>query len=395
MKTLKARSFEMQLLLLLMVAGGGEVRASVGDSIRFSLLTCSPHEQIYSLYGHSAIRFEDLKNGQDLVVNYGVFNFNKPYFVLRFLFGLTDYEMGITTYENFIAEYSYYHSGVTQQELNLSNEEKEAILQALQRNALPENVVYRYNYFYDNCTTRARDILTQNLDGEVIYPAPADSTLTYRDMVHQCTDGHPWLQTGIDLLLGIGADRTLSSSEQQFLPAYLMRDFDKAQVSGPQGRRPLVRQTSALLYPGEQDKGKDFPLSPVATFGLFFVLTVAITVVEFFSRKVLYLYDLLLMLLTGLSGIILFAMLFSQHPTVRVNLHLLLLNPLPLLFLYPAISRLRKGFHHYWWIVSGMLIILYGIGGLFQQYPPAMYFLASSLLLRDVTRYWILQRSAK
>lgn len=383
----------MQLLLLLMVAGGGEARSAVADSVRLSLLTCSPHEEIYSLYGHSALRVQNTLTGQDLVVNYGVFNFHKPHFVLRFVFGLTDYEMGVTPMTNFLYEYSYYHSGVTEQEINLSGAEKEAILRALDENALPENVVYRYNYFYDNCTTRARDMLTDHLQGKVVYAAPPDSTLTYRDMVHQCTEGHLWMQTGIDLLLGIGADRVLTGREQQFLPACLQRDFSRAQIVGTDGTvRPLVARTTTLLEPGEQVRSKEFPLSPLTTFGLFFVLTVAITVTEFFSRKVLYLYDLLLMLLTGLAGIIIFAMLFSQHPTVRVNLHLLLLNPLPLFFLYPAIRRERGRQFHCWWDLSAALAVLYIIGGFFQCYPPAMYFLASSLLLRDITRRWLLRR---
>lgn len=385
----------MQLLLLLIVAGGGEARGAVADSVRMSLLTCSPHEEIYSLYGHSALRVQNALTGQDLVVNYGVFNFHKPHFVLRFVFGLTDYEMGVTPMTNFLYEYSYYHSGVTEQEINLSGAEKEAILRALDENALPENVVYRYNYFYDNCTTRARDMLTNHLQGKVVYASPADSTLTYRDMVHQCTAGHLWMQTGIDLLLGIGADRVLTAHEQQFLPAFLMRDFSQAQIVGTDGSvRPLVARTTTLLEPGEQVRGKEFPLSPLATFGLFFVLTVAITVTEFFSRKVLYLYDLLLMLLTGLAGILIFSMIFSQHPTVRVNLHLLLLNPLPLFFLYPAIRRERDRQSHCWWNLSAALAVLYIIGGFFQCYPPSMYFLASSLLLRNITRRWLLRRSS-
>ncbi len=386
----------MQLLLLLIVAGAGESRAETTDPFRFSLLTCGAHEEVYSLYGHSAIRFENLETGEDLVVNYGVFDFHKPYFVLRFVFGLTDYQMGITTFENFLREYQYYHSSVTQQELDLTASEKAAILYALQQNALPQNIVYRYNYFYDNCTTRARDMLTQHLDGTVHYPAVTDSTLTYREMVHQCTEGHPWLQTGIDLLLGVGADRPTSGAEQQFLPAHLMHDFSSAEVWRSDGsRRQLVLRTTPLLESGPQARSKEFPLSPEATFGLFFVLTVAITVMEIFRRRVMYLYDLLLMLLTGVAGIIIFAMLFSQHPTVRVNLHLLMLNPLPLFFLYPVIRRERAHHFHWWWHLQLALLILYLIGGFFQAYPVGMYFLALSLLVRNVTRYRVLQRHAR
>ena len=109
------------------------------DSVEISLLTCSPHEAVYSLYGHTAIRIQDQRNGEDLAVNYGLFSFEKPHFVLRFVFGLTDYEMGIEPFEAFCRQYRYYGSSVTQQVLNLTNEEKWNIVKAVNINYMPEN----------------------------------------------------------------------------------------------------------------------------------------------------------------------------------------------------------------------------------------------------------------
>ena len=201
------------------------------DSTEISLLTCSPHQEVYSLYGHTAIRVRNAVTGEDLVVNYGVFDFAQPHFVTRFVFGLTDYSMGIMPFSLFYQEYRYYNSSVTQQTLNLTRAEKQNILKALADNA--QSPTYRYNYFHDNCTTRARDMLTQHLDGEVHYQGAADSSATFRSMIHDFNEQHPWARFGNDMLLGFGADRRTTRSETQFLPTNLMDDFAIITLTAP------------------------------------------------------------------------------------------------------------------------------------------------------------------
>ena len=193
------------------------------DSIEISLLTCGPRQQVYSMYGHTAIRFLDKQSGRDLVVNYGMFSFDKPYFVLRFVFGLTDYEIGINTFEMFSWEYGSTGCGVRQQVLNLTAQEKMAIAQAIDRNYEPQNRVYRYNFFYDNCTTRARDIIVNNLSGKVVYEASTPQHLNtsaqyppFRELIHLYNEEHRWARFGNDLLLGVKADRKTTFEQQQF-----------------------------------------------------------------------------------------------------------------------------------------------------------------------------------
>ena len=137
------------------------------DSIQISLLTCGPGEEVYSLYGHTAIRFHDLKNNQDLVINYGMFSFSQRFFIIRFVFGLTDYEMGIMPFDAFMEEYESEGRWVKEQVINIPLQDKMKIAMAIENNYLPENKTYRYNYFYDNCTTRARDILIKNISENV------------------------------------------------------------------------------------------------------------------------------------------------------------------------------------------------------------------------------------
>lgn len=353
------------------------------DSIEVSLLTCSPHEEIYSLYGHTALRWHDLHQsgpsaGNDIAFNWGIFNFNKPYFVLRFVFGLTDYELGIMPFQYFCTYYEKWGSSVTEQVLNLSNEEKMKLEAALQENLQPENRIYRYNYFYDNCSTRPRNIIEECINGKVEYAQREDYTPSYREMVGVCTRNHPWGTFGNDILLGIKADFKTDMRQQEFLPDNLLYDFDRAQIYADGTYRPLVKERRMVVLPGVQIIEKDFPLTPTECAVILLIVALLLRGLEWKLKKVFVWWDVLLMLAQGLAGCVLFAMIFSQHPTTSLNLQILLLNPLPLFFI-PSIIRGKKT---KWQNLLLVLVVLFFIGSLFQHYAEGMLFLALSLLSR-------------
>lgn len=353
------------------------------DSIEVSLLTCSPHEEIYSLYGHSALRWHDMRQngpnaGNDIVFNWGIFNFNKPYFVLRFVFGLTDYELGPIPYQPFCNYYQEWGSSVTEQVLNLTPEEKMRLQAALAENLKPENRIYRYNYFYDNCSTRPRDIVEKCLNGKLEYAQREDYTPSYREMVSLCTRNHPWATFGNDMLLGVKADFATDLREQEFLPENLMYDFDHAHIYAAGEYRPLVKERRIPVLPGVQVIEQDFPLSPMECALILLALTVVIMLIEWKSGKRQVWYDVILMTIQGLAGCVLFVMLFSQHPTTSTNLQILLLNPLPLFFI-PSVIRQNVT---RWQKILLTMIILYLIGSIFQHYAEGMIIVALSLLLR-------------
>ena len=154
-------------LSLLIIWGSMLSYAQKRDSIQFSLLTCSPGTEIYSLFGHTAIRYQNYTQNKDIVFNYGMFSFSSPNFIYRFVKGETDYQLGVNDFRSFEAEYMFRGSSVYQQILNLTYEEKLKLQNLLFTNYLPQNRVYRYNYFYDNCTTRARDQIEKCIDGDV------------------------------------------------------------------------------------------------------------------------------------------------------------------------------------------------------------------------------------
>ena len=358
------------------------VNATVGaqsmtnpDRIQISLLTCSPGKEVWAQYGHTAIRYYDKESGEDLAINYGIFSLDQTYFIPRFVLGMTDYRMGVQPMDMFLAQYSYEGRGVVEQVLNLSAEDKEVIYKALQENMKPENVVYRYNYFFDNCTTRARDMLVNHLHGKVVYP-PAEEDATFRSMIHKWNNKYEWSQFGEDLLLGVNADRKTTKSEQQFLPENLRSDFDKARYNG----KPLVKETNILLDAEIEVAEPAFPLSPLSVALIFAVISLVMMLFSYRRQQVYWAWDLALMLTSGLMGIIFFVMIFSQHPCVSLNFILLFFNPLPLFFLYSTIKKKKV----IWWKIWGVLIILGLFGSLFQEIPLPILIVASFLLLHCI-----------
>ena len=349
------------------------------DSIEFSLLTCQPHDEVYSLYGHTAIRYHELKpGGLDLAFNYGVFDFKKPHFVARFVFGLTDYELGAYPYKYFVREYRRFGSMVTEQVLNLTDEEKMTLHDALAINLRPENRIYRYNYFYNNCTTKARDIIESCINGKLEYTGREDYTPSYRDMVHSMTRNNPWSRFGNDLLLGIKADWKTDLRQQEFLPGNLLYDFDHAQIYSNGSYRPLIKERRIAVPAGVQIIESGFPLSPLACAAILLAVGIVIFFFEWLKKRVFVLWDVLLMIVTGTIGIVLTLMLFSQHPTVSLNLQIILCNPLPWLFLWSVI----RGRETRYWKITAILAVLFLIGSFFQCYAEGIHVLALCLLMQ-------------
>ena len=359
-------------------AAAQEQDLSMMDSVEIGLVTCSPHDEVYSLYGHTAIRYLDLRTGADSVYNYGIFNFNKPYFILRFIFGKTDYELGRAPTYPFCAYYAQWGCQVTEQVLNLTREEKARIVNALRHNYLSENRVYRYNFFYDNCSTRPRNIIEDHIDGHIVYAPREGYEPSYREMIHEHTRRNPWAAFGNDLLLGVNADKKTTLREQEFLPENLRYDFDHARINRNGQETDLVKERRQLVYPGVQVTEQGIPLKPIHLAIILLCITLIIMGYEYMKKTCLWWYDILLMLLTGLPGIVLTAMIFSEHPTTSLNLQLLVLNPLSLLFLW----QVWKKRHSRWFTISRILILAFFAFSFCQDYAEGMKIVALCLLLR-------------
>lgn len=359
------------------------------DSVEIGLLTCGAGDEVYSLYGHTAIRYHDKGREQDLAINYGMFSFKQKFFVPRFVFGLTDYEMGIIPFQTFVDEYHTARRWIIEQLLNLTREEKWAITQAIDENYRPENRVYRYNYFYDNCTTRARDMITDHIQGNVVYPINTHILASYRSMIHECTASYPWASFGNDLLLGVKADAKTNYNARQFLPDSLMQDFAHAIIIDTHGhRRALVDSTFHILYePNLHGVAHSSLLKPITCALIFLLIVLTVCAIEWSTKRVWWGFDALIMILNGLAGFILFLMIFSKHPTVSLNFQILAICPLSLFFAYSAIKKLRQHqFPSYFKFWSALLLLFFALG-YWQNYAEGMFIMALSLLIRMAWLY--------
>ena len=375
----------------------------VSDSVRVSLLTCAPGSEIYSLFGHTALRYENPTKGEDWVFNYGMFSFNTPNFVMRFVKGETDYQLGVIPFRYFEGEYAMRGSSVYQQELNLTSQEKENIIRLLEENYRPANRTYRYNYFYDNCTTRARDKVEQGIEGKVVYPKGVKEC-SFRQIVREYTDGHEWSAFGIDLCLGSEADEPIDERRQMFSPFYMLEFARGAMIHRADTIVPFVKEEKLLLDFSSKDEElfeKDeevFLPSPWACALIWWVLTFVVTTLGIKNGKVYWLWDALLFGAQGIGGcVIAFLFFFSVHPTVGSNWMLLMLNPLPLFYLpfmvYKAIKGKKDNFHLINTFVLTLFIVLMPF--VQQKFNPTVLPLALNLLTCSVGHLIIYKRQKK
>ena len=356
----------------------------VSAKTEISLLTCKPHAQIYSLYGHTAIRVVDTEQNTDVAINWGVFDASQPNFVAKFVLGFTDYTMSIVPTEYFLREYEYYGSPVYQQRLNLTETEKARIMKALDENYRPENRVYRYNYVYDNCTTRARDIILSNIDGKTscVKTFLQKGDKTFRDLLHWKTNKYDWCKAGNDLVIGLRADRNAIHSEREFLPEILAADFDSATIIRADGKQVALVDSAFWLLKDVQphfEPMPDFPLTPTMFAIVILALVVAWTLYERTKKKRLKWLDVVFFYICGIAGLLPFAMIISQHPFVQINLQLLVLNPLWLFLMSPWTKWKHR------WNVALVMVVLFFIGNIFQSYAEGMNILALSLLVRIIS----------
>ena len=355
------------------------------DSVRISLLTCAPGSEIYALFGHSAIRYENPEKDQDWVFNYGMFSFKEPNFVMRFVKGETDYQLGVVPFRYFETEYALRGSSVYQQVLNLTDEEKVRLISLLEENYLPSNRVYRYNYFYDNCTTRARDKVEESIQGKVVYPE-TEKEVSFRDIIHEFTAGSEWGEFGIDLCLGSEADEPIDERKQMFAPFYMMEAARGAMIHRADTVVPLVLEEFKVVDAVLEDEPA-FPLSPMTCAMGLLVATAFVVGWGIRKGRPCLAWNVLMFFLQGLGGcIVAFLFFFSLHPTVGSNWLLMLFHPLALFYLPIMIYRGIKGKKDpYHWLnvvllTSFMILMLF----ISQEFNLTVLPLALSLLLVSV-----------
>lgn len=363
-----------------------------GDSLTVSLLTCSPGTtEIYSLFGHTGLRVQT-SGGGDVVFHYGVFDYDAPHFIWRFVLGETDYAIGCEPFDAFLDSYRAQGLGVKEQVLNLTQEECRRLYQALLVNYLPENRTYRYNYFFDNCATRPRVKVEEAVDGIVKYDDREDIE-TFRGAVHGCLQGHPWARFGIDLVLGADVDRQMEGVERYFLPKYLHDGFRNALVvPRDTAFRDLVLSESDLCQPrngaAEMAAAGDGFWTPRTCSLLVLLLVVAVSIYGVVKGRAFLGLDIVLFSLAGCVGLLLtFLTFFSQHPAVDSNWNMVVFHPFHLLFLPLYIRNARMWKMDYYHLANALVLVVFFFcfSVLPQQINTAVVPLALSLWVRSLS----------
>ena len=300
-------------------------RLNYSAKARITLLTCSPGNALYSAFGHTSIRVVDPEINKDVVYNYGIFNFNTPNFYLKFARGMLKYMVARYPTIYFLREFRNEKRQVLEQEINLTPAEKKQFLDVLEDNFIdPNKRYYLYDFFYNNCASQIRDILKKEFNP--ITPKEDTPDSTFRQMLDVYIADQPWVDLGIDLLLGVPVDKKADAFNQMFLPDYLcynMSQWKKQSGELLLGKpRPLVPGTAKITQPAP---GYNQPLYVFwALFGV-----VLLTTFLFKSHRLKRALDGFFLLFIGLAGIfLLFMWVGTNHDATQVNLNVLWANPL-------------------------------------------------------------------
>jgi hypothetical protein len=372
--------FFLSIVMLLQTSTLAQSR----PEIRVSLLTCTPGDELYSLFGHTAIRITDSSAATDVVYNYGTFNFDDKNFYLKFVQGKLNYFVSADDFETFKYQYQVTNRGITEQVLMLSSSEKIALHNFLRENLNEENRYYQYDFFFNNCTTKIRDILLKMKSPPPHLPAVMPITTRFRQAIHAYLDKgqQPWSKLGIDILLGAKTDRVMTASDQQFLPDNLMKSLDSSRNNG-------IVQSSQNLYQLEPIVKNTGWFSPMVFFASWLLLMIVLQITAKEKWPVLIGgLDGLLFFLTGFLGIVLILMwVATDHSMTKDNYNLLWAIPSHILISFFINSR-KKWVKMYWLFTSiAGILLLTAWAFLPQQLNIALISFVVLLTYRAFIRY--------
>lgn len=351
--------------------------------LRISILTATPGEELYSTFGHSALRVTDSTNNSDIVYNYGTFNFDEPNFYIKFVRGKLPFYLSTDYFDNFIVEYQQENRGITEQVLNLTCSEKYRINGLLQENMLGPNRVYKYDFTFDNCTTRLRDLIEKTTDSTVHFGEALKMKETFRDLIYEYLNygDKQWSKLGIDILLGSKTDAIMKPREVMFLPDYLMKTFDSSTIEA----RPLVAEKHSLFKINYSPIEKDNLTHPLFIFTCLFVLIALLSYSKnIFIQKFLSAFDGFLFFIIGLLGILLVFMWFgTDHIMCRNNYNLLWAWPTNIVAAFYIHSK-RSWAKKYFILYAVFNLILLGFWFFLPQHMnPALIPIILILILRS------------
>jgi hypothetical protein len=375
---------------------------------KFSVLTCSPGPDLYSLFGHSAFRLQDTIGGKpvDVVFNYGVFDAFDDGFYVKFARGKLDYRLQAEYTEYFLESYAQEGRGVWEQELNFTPLQKQRLFDLLQTNVQEGNCVYRYDFFMDNCSSRIRDMLmrasaaesTQSLGFRyvaldtlqalcnIVFRHPCKQGTTYRQSIQRYLDYQPWSDFGIDIALGKPCDRVVGEYGFMFLPDSLMRELEVAELDG----QPLCADAVEIL-PAKTHFEINNLLAPFTVFCVWLVVHAAISFRRRTAVKSLMLHEGVLLSITGLiSLLVLFLWFLTDHTTTQYNWNVLWASPINIFII--ALHRRKMVVRK---LALIQLLLCCGLLLAFPWLPQSLHTACVPITLMLIITHYRLYRNAR
>jgi succinate dehydrogenase/fumarate reductase cytochrome b subunit len=368
----------------------------LSDKAEVSILTMGPGQQLYDSFGHSAFRVKDELNSIDLVYNYGVYDFNTPNFYLKFARGKLMYKLAVSSFLPFQNYYIRQNRWIEEQVLNLNQEEKQVMFEFLQNNAKPENSEYLYDFFYDNCATRIRDVLVSVLGDDLVYKeGHITKNLTFRELIQKNVHWNSWGSLGMDTAIGAVVDKEAAKWDYQFLPEYVMKGSANAKIKRGPTSVKLVKTTNSLFKNNPVKRGISFFTSPLFVFGILGLIILFVTYNDSKKNKRSRYLDALLFFTTGLIGTFILLLWFAtDHSSTLNNYNILWTFPLSLLFSLAISKKNPKkwiGKYVLFLIIMLILLVLHWFTGV-QSYAKALIPLFIALGIRYIYVYRFLKR---
>lgn len=372
-------------IILFLLSAISSLCAQVADSVKIEFITCSPGKEIYELEGHAGLRIYT-PGGDDVILNWGLFDFNSDHFVYRFLKGETDYMVGAMPTLPFVNFYAAEGRSVHAFELNLTPEEKQKLLEAVSVNMLPENRVYRYNYVKDNCSTRPLQMIERAVGDTLTVALPAGYTLdSFREAMQFYHANYPWYQFGVDVALGKGIDTPATPRDLLFAPALADLMLPSATI----GVRQIVSH-SYYLAGGPENNAVEEPtpwyLAPLFWSIILLIATIALTIRDLHCVRISRWFDSIFYgAIFVASLLVTFLIFISSHEATSPNYQLLLFNPLTIIGAVGIWIKRAHSLVFCWQIVNFVALILLIFVWLtgFQYLNPAVIILTVTDLLRS------------
>ncbi|WKV13572.1 DUF4105 domain-containing protein [Marivirga harenae] len=353
--------------LLTFTALSATAQNSLSDKAEISLITVAPGNELYSGFGHSALWVEDESKGLSVVFNYGTFDFETPGFYMKFVRGKLNYMLSAGRISYLINSAKAEKRSVIQQKLNLSNAQKNEIYSFLIENIRPENRFYQYDFFFDNCSTRFRDLLEDVLGEGLVWEREAEG-LTFREYLDIYLADKPWQDFGIDLVLGQPTDQIADKRNEMFLPDLLMFHFDEATYNG----KPIVKDKIIIYEADEEEAAIGFQILPEYITWFLCLFGIFLSVRHHKSKLSDVWFNRLLFVITGLVGCLIFFLWFlSDHVATVNNWNMIWAFPLNVVLAFLLFKKPAKKWHTAFYAVFG--IVQFMVLGFYYTLPQAMH----------------------